>query len=635
MKAERARDSMNFRRLKWLAIILPALFLVLLEVVTELYLEPAFTPWTGRLVEVAVIVVGIFAFSHMVFGLIARMEREILQRNRHLAIVNEILRTFAQSWDLGEVLPLALEHLLQVVQAEIGVVCCLDEEKCELVALASKGVPEDMAKMMARMKLGEGLEAHVVQSGLPEVIEDAAADPRVMEGLKMLGVQSLFLLPLKSKGKVQGLVHIGSQQRRTFSHLDAELLQAMGGQIAMAMENSWLFTETRIQSERLRILNELGIDLSAELSLDALLQKVVDFSRDLVVARYGALSVLEEDGRIGRFLTSGLSPDEVSRIGPSPKGLGLLGLLLKEGTPLRLSDLATHPASMGFPPHHPPMKNFLGVPIISKGKVIGSLYLTDRQEGEDFTQADQDAAAMLAAQAAVAIENARLYEQLHGLTTLQERQRIAMDLHDGVIQSIYAVGLNLENCADMVGERLPEVKQRLSKAMSDLNGVIKEIRNYIFDLRPDRSRSRTLKQVLEDAAKELRVNTLIEADLVVDELKENLSPQQLLQLSQIVREAVANIIKHAKASSVTVHVFAKDDHFFLSVWDNGVGYVPGKVQGKSGQGLRNMVQRAGGMGGRLFVKTAPEEGTRLTVRIPLTRIKKGMRDGRDKALNRR
>ncbi len=459
---------MNLRWLKWLAIILPTLFLLVFELVRQLYRESNLTLCTERLSVVAVVVLGIFIFSHAIFGLIARMQRKILQ-----------------------------------------------------------------------------------------------------------------------------------------------------------------------QSERLRVLNDLGIALAAERTLDALLQKVVDFSRDLVAARYGSLSVLESDEWAGRFFTAGLDPEVVARIGSPPNGRGLFGLILKEGRPLRLADIAQHPASVGFPPHHPPMKRFLGVPIVSKGKVIGVLYLTDKEGRQDFTQADQDAVAMLAAQAAVAIENAMLYDQLHGLTTLRERERIAMDLHDGVIQSIYAIGLNLEAGFDLMQGSLPEVQQRLAKAIDDLNDVIKEIRNYIFDLRGDRFGARTLRQVLEDAVKELRVNALIEADLIVEALTEEPPQEQLQQLSQIVREAVANIIKHAKANSATIRLASQDDHLILSVRDNGVGFVPGEVGAATAQGLRNIEQRAGDMGGRLCVESAPGKGTEVTVTIPLVCSKEGTWDGTDKGLDRR
>jgi len=521
-----------------------------------------------------------------------------------------------------------------VVQAEFGIVCFLDEETRELVFLASHGVPDELARKMARMKLGGGWEAQVIHSGIPEVIGDAARDPRVMEGLKMLGVRSLILLPLKSKGRVRGLAHIGSRKRKKFSRLDVDLLRAMGSQIALAIENNWLFAETRKQSERLRVLNELGIDLAAELSLVALLQKVVNFSRDLVGARYGALGVLEGDGRIGRFLTSGLSAEEVARIGSPPKGLGLLGVLLKEGRPLRLSDISAHPLSAGFPFHHPVMKNFLGVPIVSKGRVIGSLYLTDKERDGDFTQGDQEAVEMLAAQAAAAIENARLYEQLQDLTALRERQRIAMDLHDGVIQSIYAIGLHLEGCADLIEDNPAEMKRRLAKSTDDLNEVIKEIRNYIFDLRPDRSVATTLRQTLDDVVKELRVNALIEAELIAEELEQEPPREALLQLSQIAREAVTNIIKHAKASAVTIRLCTSNNHIVLSIRDNGLGFTPGETGAARGQGLRNMAQRAESVGGRLVVRSTPGGGTELTTTIPLVRTKEEANDGRDKAPDR-
>lgn len=616
---------MNLRWLKWLAIVLPALFLILLELVRQVYLESLFTSWTGRLIAIAVMVAGVFAFSHMIFGLITRMQREILQRNRHLTAMNEILSTFAHSWDLKEALPRALGYILEVVQVEFGVVCFLDKEHRELVALASQGVPEELAKKMARRKLGDGLEAHVIRSGIPEVIEDVPGDPRVMEELKMLGIRSAVLVPLKSKGTVRALALIGSQRPRRFSHLDVQFLQAMGNQIAMAVENAWLFAETRHQSERLRVLNELGVDLAAEHSLDVLLQKVVNSSRELVAARYGALAVLEDDGGIGRFLTSGLSSDEVARIGPPPTGRGLLGFLLEERRPLRLPDVTTHPSSAGFPPHHPPMKSFLGVPIVSKGEVIGSLYLTDKEGGQEFNQADQDAAAMLAAKAAVAIENARLYEQLQGLTRLQERERIAMDLHDGVIQSIYAVGLNLEGCFDPMGGGSPEAKRRLAEAIDALNDVIKDIRNYIFDLRPGRHGAKALRQVLEDAVEELRVNALIEAELVTEELEEEPTREEISQLSHIAREATANIIKHAKARCVTIRLSSRDGQLALSIKDDGVGFVLGQDATKAGQGLRNMAQRATEMGGSLSVRGAPGIGTEVVVTLPLARDREMMR----------
>lgn len=625
---------MGLRGLKWLAIVLPAGFLVLLEFVRHAYLESIVTPRTARVIAIGIMVVGVFVFSHTVFALVTRLHREIMQRNRHLAATNQILGAFAQSQDLPEVLTLALHRLLDVVQVELGVICFLDERNSELHALAGLGVPEAFTQHLKRRKFGHGLEAQVVRGGVPEVIEDVAADGRVTDELRMLNARSMILLPLKSKGSVVGLALIGSRQRRTFSPLDVQLLQTTGGQIAIALENTWLFNETRSQSARLRILNELGIDLAGELSLDALLQKVVNFSRDLAGARYSALHVLEGNGRSGRFLTSGLSAAEVARIGAPPAGRGLLGVI-RAGEALRLPDIAAHPASVGFPAHHPSMKSLLGVPIVSRGTIIGSLYLADKEGGEEFSQADQDMVAMLAAQAAVAIENAWLYEQLQDLTRLQERERIAMDLHDGIIQSIYAVGLHLEGCVDATEAGPAEMRQRLAKAIDGLNRVIREIRNYLLDLRPNRFGTKTLRQVMEDAARELRVTALIDAELVADELAEEPRPDQVVQLSYIVREAVANIIKHAHATSAWIRLASQAEQLVLSVTDNGVGFSPDGRAAGAGNGLQNMERRAMEMGGRLSVKGAWPKGTEVTITLPVARSEEERRHGQGEGLDRR
>ena len=608
---------MNLRRLRWLGIALPALFLIALELGRDSYLEPMFAPLAARVIAITIMIVGVFAFSCVVFALIARMEEELLQRNRHLTATNQILGSLTESWNLDRVLPQALDRILDVIQVEFGVLSFVDEERDELIAIASRGIPDELATSMARMKLPDGLETDVIRSRMSEQIDDVLTDPSVVESLKRLGVQSIVPVPLRTKGRVRGLAHIGSRRQRQFSAIEIQLLESMGTQIAMAIENRWLFAESRKQSERVRALNEIGIDLTAELSLESLLEKIVEISRSLVGARYGALAVLDRDGRVGRFLTSGLTSETEALIGALPEGHGLLGLLLKKGEPLRLSDISGHPAGVGFPAGHPQMTTFLGIPIASKGEVIGSLYLTDKDGGEDFNQADQEAVATLAAQAAVAIENARLYEQLQDLAAFQERERIAMDLHDGVIQSIYAIGLNLESCTDMGGEDRPELRRRLEKTIDGLNEVIEDIRRYIFDLRST-PRPTSLRRALEHAVDELRLNGSIEAHLIAEEFDDITSQERVQHLSQIAREAAANIIKHAKANTATIQVAASRDRLCLSVRDDGVGFDWADLMEGSGQGIGNMRHRAQGMGGELFVRSAPGSGTVVEVSIPLS-----------------
>ena len=167
----------------------------------------------------------------------------------------------------------------------------------------------------------------------------------------------------------------------------------------------------RAAPDRLRVLVEAGIALSSELSLEALLQQLVEKAALLTGARYAALGVIDQSGAaLERFLTTGVAPEIHAAIGDLPKGRGILGVLIREAAPLRLADISADPRSVGFPAHHPPMQTFLGVPILLRGVAYGNLYLTEKQDGEEFTEEDEEIIQLLAAQAAVAIENTRLYE---------------------------------------------------------------------------------------------------------------------------------------------------------------------------------------------------------------------------------
>lgn len=204
------------------------------------------------------------------------------------------------------------------------------------------------------------------------------------------------------------------------------------------------------QIDRLRVLIDAGMTLSSELSLDALLQRLVETAAQLTSARYAALAVVDRSGRrLERFLTTGVGPEVHAAIGELPQGRGVLGVITREARPLRLHDIAEDPRSVGFPPNHPPMQTFLGVPILLRGVVYGNLYLTEKTGGSDFTEEDEELTRLLAAQAAVAIENARLYESsmrwLHQLESLNE------------IGNALASELELDPLLGIVAERLREL----------------------------------------------------------------------------------------------------------------------------------------------------------------------------------
>ena len=201
----------------------------------------------------------------------------------------------------------------------------------------------------------------------------------------------------------------------------------------------------------LRQLLDAVLTVGSDLDLPAMLQRIVEAAVELVDARYGALGVLDESRtRLAQFITVGIDDETHSAIGDLPEGHGILGLLIVDAKPLRLPDLREHPDSYGFPPHHPPMRSFLGVPVRVRDQVFGNLYLTDKTSAEVFTDVDEELVVGLAAAAGVAIDNARLHARIQELTLVEDRERIARDLHDTVVQRLFATGLSLQGAAGLI-----------------------------------------------------------------------------------------------------------------------------------------------------------------------------------------
>jgi two-component system sensor histidine kinase DevS len=262
------------------------------------------------------------------------------------------------------------------------------------------------------------------------------------------------------------------------------------------------------------------------------------------------------------------------------------------------------------------MTSFLGVPIVRAGETLGNLYLTDKVGGDCFTEFDQKLIEMLAAHAAVAIQNANLYEEVERLAILDERSRIGMDLHDGVIQSIYAVGLTLESFRLELPEDSGETAQLLETAISGLNDAIRDIRNFILDLRPRRF-SGDLSQGLARLVREFQANTMIPVTLTIAQQIDDLPTASASAVFLTTQESLANIARHARAGHVTLTLVRSETTVTLIISDDGQGFDPLDDSRRVGHGLANMQARADGLGGSFKVNAAPGEGTTVTLRLPV------------------
>jgi signal transduction histidine kinase len=368
---------------------------------------------------------------------------------------------------------------------------------------------------------------------------------------------------------------------------------------------------------RRNALDDAARSISEVLDVDAVLQLIVDRVRDLIGSTYAALGIVDAYGFIEQFITSGLSMEQREAIGAPPVGHGLLGFIIREGRSYRIPEIAGHPDSSGFPPNHPPMTSFLGVPVVLKGRTIGNFYLTDKREATEFSADDQRLVEIFARHAAIAIENARLHADVRLLAVVDERERIGRDLHDGIIQSLYAVSLSLEDVAELMTEAPTEAEARVDRAIESIQATIRDLRNFIFGLRPELLDRASLVESLRVLSEELRVNAIVEVDTVLDPAAvEGLAGETESELLHVAREALSNVARHSQATRATLELRSDGRDTILVVTDNGRGFEPSAERSGRHQGIRNMTRRLDEIGGRLLLESAAGSGTRIIVRVP-------------------
>jgi signal transduction histidine kinase len=290
--------------------------------------------------------------------------------------------------------------------------------------------------------------------------------------------------------------------------------------------------------------------------------------------------------------------EERDAIGKLPEGLGILGWLQDVQEPIRLGNLTTHPRSVGFPPNHPPMKTFLGAPVRHGDEALGNIYLTEKANGMDFTPEDESLLVLFAAQAAMAIRNAQLHAQVQDLVLMEERERIGMDLHDGVIQSLYAAGLKLEASLADLDVSPSMVKPEIEQAIDQVNNIIADIRSYIFRLRPGMLADADLAGAIGGLLRELQVNALTHVELIEEpQACRDLSDEMTSELFLVAQEALTNVRKHAHAAGVTARLARQGGRFTMEIADDGEGFATDAPT--LGHGVRNMRERVQKLGGTL------------------------------------
>jgi len=348
--------------------------------------------------------------------------------------------------------------------------------------------------------------------------------------------------------------------------------------------------------------------------LEEVLQRIANAARELVQVKYAALGIPDGKGGLTFFKTAGLSEEEEARIPHRPKGHGLIGAIMQERKVIRLDNMQEDVRSYGFPENHPHMNSFLGAPVIVANHLYGMLYLSDKIDGSEFTPDDETLVETLAGYAALAIAGAQLTENESRVRLLEERERIGMELHDGVIQSLYGIGMQVD-LLRRTGVQVEE--QHLSELVNHLNDVIEDIRGFIGNLRSQKS-LQTVREAFEGLKDRLHPPESIHIQIDAPDSYAPFSPSTFESLCLVVNEAMSNAIRHSKADKIHVEANINDGIFNVVISDNGSGFDGDLLNNSSGLGLRNMQQRARLFGGTISIDSSEDSGTRLEIAIPVS-----------------
>ncbi len=562
--------------------MVPAVFITVLTFVAHFYLSQILASEVIFALTVFATVVGAFFFTTFVFRKIETREREIIQPSRELAALWAVSEVISGSLELTEILTRALQRVREVTHTEIAEVFLLDDTTNELIlAVHQEEFPEAFQEI-AQFQLAKELPRQVVDSGEAMLVHDVGLNSGFRRSAsKNLRFQSYACVPLCAKGRVVGVMAVAHLQLHLTSD-DLHLFIAIGNQMGIAIDNARLYSRVQQTAEHLNAL--------IENSADAMI--ICDLEGQITSWNRGAEEIYgwAKEEALGLTLPM-VPPNQIdsarelvtqSKMGNTIRNREVIRTR-KDGSLLDAIVTAS------------PLRNAAGqiVGILGISKDISELKRLQRQ----------------------------LLIQQQSLVVFEERERIAMDLHDGAIQSLYSMGLRLESCLPMITSAPDEVNRRLERIIDDVNDTIKQIRDYIVDLRTHHLRGQHLLESLTQLVEELQMSTMMQVKVSVDDkatkVSEQLSDVQVLNLFLIVREVLTNILKHARASKVCIQLSTDDQNFYLTIDDDGIGFATETASTSQGHGLHNLASRAKLLNASLIVDSRLGSGTLIGLELPL------------------
>lgn len=366
-----------------------------------------------------------------------------------------------------------------------------------------------------------------------------------------------------------------------------------------------------------RAMSQAVLAISSERTFEGVLQRIVDTGRELVGARYAAVGVPDGEGGFDHFVVSGMTEAQIEAIGPLPRQHGMLGAILHDRRSYRVRDIRRDPRFEGWPKSHPTMRDFLGVPIWWQGEAVGAFYLTEKVGADEFDEHDQQLVELLAPHAAVAIRNAELLGRVGELTVVEERNRLARELHDSVSQTLFSMSFTAEAAADLIERDPAQAAESVRRLGEQTRAALAELRELIFELRPPDVAAEGLAPALEKHVALVCRAYRCDVQVLACDV-DGLATDRASELFRIAQEALSNALRHAGAARITIDVRRRDGDVVLEVTDDGRGFDPEAAAVRARHlGLTSMEERSRALGGTLTIDSAPGRGTTVRAEVPV------------------
>ena len=535
------------------------------------------------------------------------------QRDRKDALLEAGL-TLASELSLPMVLQRIVDLAAEVTDARYGALGVIGEGG-QLIDFITAGISAKQRKAIGALPRGRGILGLLIREPRIIRIKDIGRHPKsVGFPANHPPMRSFLGAPVQAMGKVYGNIYLAEKRGAAeFSLEDERSCRVLATQAGVAIANASLYQKTVRRERWLEALHEITADILEGVRADSLLTSIGEHARELAGA--DAATILTTTSNPGQLVVAAAVGAHASKVQGQfvPAANSISGAVMETGKPLHTDNASTHGGAYQPIIRLGQVGPAIFVPLRVLGRSTGTLMVANLNGGRPFDKGTIRLVETFADQASVAIEYARAQDDVRRVGLMDERERIAKELHDGIIQSLFAVGMGLQGTALLTAS--PETAARIEGAVGELDRVIRDLRNYIFGLRPGILADRQLDQALRELGEDIQKRSAARVEVEVDaELAATVSSRSH-QIVQLTREALSNVARHAQAGHSVVRLARKGATAVLTIEDDGVGF--DVRSDPDGNGLRNMRERAEAMGGTLRVSSKAGKGTKLRLTFPI------------------